>query len=181
MTQLESERITRRCMAMQRLIVATLAGESAAVVAGLFQSWRAGSDPAAVDRFCPALRANAPSLPIIYFCEWVDHWLMGDLVPGPEAVEGNQYQAACYLPEQALQWAARCGNQFPEQEWLACRLREAASAWGSTNPRAIVVVREVLGGSTTDEHVSTSLQVIPDWLSVAGNRPEQGNSPERDF
>src|SRR5450755_4785803 len=111
----------RRHMATQRLTVATFAGESASVVAALVHSWRIGSDPAAVDRFCAALRENGQSLPIIYFCEWIDHWLMGDLVPGPEAAQGRRYETTCLLPEQALAWAGQCGHQFSEQRWLASR------------------------------------------------------------
>lgn len=159
-------------MAKQRLTVSTFAGESAAAVAALVRSWRTGSDPAAVDRFCAALRENGLSLPIVYFCEWVDRWLMGDLVPGPEAVEGRRYQAACLSPEQALALAGRCGQQFAEQQWLASRLREAAAAWSGAERQAVVVVREVLGGSTTDEVVEASLGVVPEWLSFAGGPAE---------
>jgi hypothetical protein len=154
-----------RRLATQRLTVATFVGESAAAVTALIRSWRASTDRASVDRFCVALRENGAFLPIVYFCEWVDRWLMGDLVPGPEAVEGRRYQAACLLPEQALAWAGRCGHQFPEQEWLASRLREAAVAWGGLEPRVIVVVREVLGGSATDEEVEVSTGVVPGWFS----------------
>jgi hypothetical protein len=149
-------------MAKQRLTVAVLVGESAAVVATLFRSWRASSDPAAVDRFCVALRENALSLPIIYFCEWLDGWLMGDLVPGSEAVQGGQYQAACFFPEQALALADECGHQFPEQQWLASRLREAATGCGGAEHRSVVVVREVFGHSTTDEDVKASLDAAGD-------------------
>src|SRR5262249_37497387 len=105
-----------RWMATQRLIMATFAGESAAAVAALFQSWRSAPNPEAVDRFGASLREHGLSLPIVYFCEWRDGWLMGNLVPGPEAVDGRKYQAACFSPEQALAWADQCGKQFPEQE-----------------------------------------------------------------
>jgi hypothetical protein len=152
-------------MANQRLTMATIAGKSAALIPSLFRTWRVESDPAAVDRFCAALRRNGQSLPIVYFCEWVDRWLMGDLVPGPEAVEGQRYQADCLLPEQALAWASRCGVQFAEEQWLASRLREAAMAWGRAGPRVVVVVRELFDNSTTDEEVTASLNVIPEWLS----------------
>jgi len=153
-------------MAMQRLTVATFAGQSATTVAEVVHSLRTKGDPAAVDRFCAAVRDNGLSLPIVYFCEWVDRWLMGNLVPGPDAVEGRQYQAACLSPEQALVWAEQCGHQFPEQEWLAARLREAAVAWGGVERRAVVVIREVLGGTTTDEEVEASLNVVPEWLGL---------------
>src|SRR4051812_29065180 len=120
-------------MATQRLTVASIAGKAGAMIEALFQSWRgtAKPDPAAVDGFCAQLRAHGVALPVLYFGEWVDRWLMGDVVPGPGAVAGRQYQAACLSPAQALQWAERCGEQFPEQQWLASRLREAAGAWGA--------------------------------------------------
>jgi hypothetical protein len=166
-------------MATQRLTVATFAGQSAAAVTALLRSWRIGSDPAALDRFCAALRENGRLLPIVYFCEWIDRWLMGDLVPGPEVVEGRRYQAACLSPEQALAWAGRCGQQFPEQEWLASRLREAAASWGGGERRAVVVVREVLGGSTTDEEVKGSLSVVPVWLSFPAGPAEPSVAADR--
>jgi hypothetical protein len=155
-------------MATQRLTVATLAGESAAAVAALIHRWRTDNDPAAVDRFCAALRDNGLALPITYFCEWVDRWLMGDLVPGPGAVEGRQFQVTCLSPQQALAWADQCGHQFLEQEWLAARLREAAVGWGRDERLAVVVIRKVLGGTTTDDEVTASLSEIPGWLSFSG-------------
>jgi hypothetical protein len=164
-------------MAKQRLTVATFAGNSAVAVAALVRSWRTGSDPAAVDRFCAAVRENGHALPIVYFCEWLDRWLMGDLVPGPDAVEGRRFQAACLSADEALAWAGRCGHQFPEQEWLASRLREAAVGWGRAERQAVVVVRELLGSSTTDEEVEASLSVVPQWLSILGATAEQGAGP----
>ena len=110
-------------MATQRLTMATLAGQSAAVVAARFDQWRSAPDPAAVDRLCAAIRKHALSLPVVYFAEWVDRWLMGDSVPGPGAVEGRRFQATCLSPGQAAGWAGRCGGQFAEQGWLAARLR----------------------------------------------------------
>jgi len=155
-------------MATQRLIVATIAGDAAAAVSALLRGWHdnPAPDPAAVDRFCERLRANGAGLPVVYFSEWVDRWLMGDHAPGPGAVDGKRFQVACLSPQRAVSWAGQCGSQFPEQEWLARRLREAARGWGSVaEPLAVVVVREVLGGSTTDEEVRAALHGIPSWLS----------------
>jgi hypothetical protein len=155
-------------MATQRLIVATIAGDAAAAVQALVHGWHSNPvpDPVAVDLFCERLRAHAAALPVVYFCEWVDRWLMGDRVPGPGAVDGKRFQVACLSPQQAVSWAGQCGSQFPEQEWLAGRLREAVRGWGSVaEPLAVVVVREVLGASTTDEEVRAALQGIPSWLS----------------
>ena len=90
---------------------------------------------------------------------------MGDKVPGPGAVEGRRFEVTCFSPEEAVDWAHRCGNQFQEQEWLAARLREAASAWSGLTDRLIVVlVREVFDASTREEEVQTALGVVPTWL-----------------
>src|SRR5262245_59704050 len=132
-------------MATQRLTVVSVAGKAGAMVQALFQSWHdgaAGPDPAAVDWLGNQLRAHGAALPVVYFGEWIDRWLMGDVVPGPGTVAGRQYEAACLSPEQAAAWAKRCGRQFPEEQWLASRLWEAAEAWaGVAEPRAIVVLR----------------------------------------
>ena len=157
-------------MATQRLLVATLAGRSASAVAARFEQWRAIPDPEAVDRMCESIREGALSLPVVYFAEWVDRWLMGDLVPGPGAVQSRRFQAACLSPAQATGWADRCGTQFAEQGWLASRLREAAAGWGSVaEPYAVVVIREVVGASPTDGEVQAAGDSIPAWLSSHDN------------
>jgi len=153
-------------MATQRLIVATIVGKSAMATERLFHSWRTRtSDPAAIDQFCGAVQAHAAAAPIVYFCEWLDRWLMGDAFPAIGTADGHRFHAACLTPEQALDWAGRCGHQFPEQSWVAARLREAAESWAAlSETRVIVQVREVLGGSVTDDEVRQSLAIVPDWL-----------------
>jgi hypothetical protein len=161
-------------VATQRLTVATLAGRSAVVVATRFELWRSLPDPAAVDGLCDSIREHALSLPVVYFAEWVDRWLMGNLVPGPGAVEGRRFQAACLSPAEALGWADRCGRQFAEQEWLASRLREAAAGWGGiAEPYSVVVVRETVGASVTDDEVEAVANRIPAWLSPPDKHAEQ--------
>ncbi len=160
-------------MASQRLFIATFAGEAAAVVTNLFRGWRATAvDVAAVDGFCAAIRSNATALPIVYFSEWLDRWQMGDLVPGPGSVNGRRFQTTAFTRDEALDWASRCGNKFQEERWLTARLREAADAWNELVDRVVVVIiREVLGGLTTDEEIQASLRVVPSWLSRAGAEP----------
>lgn len=167
-------------MATQRLIVATLAGEAATAVIALFESLSAKADPAMIDRFCDSLRANGFALPVVYFSEWADRWLMGDLVPGPTTVEGRRYQADCLSPAQAIEWAGGCGDQFPEQEWFAARLREAAAGWGIVAEHCVVViVREVFGPSTTDDEVRATLDAVPAWLKLLVKSAEQGAAADR--
>jgi hypothetical protein len=156
-------------MALQRLYIATLAGEAAEATVNLFRSWRnavPAVDTAAVDRLCVSLRNNAASLPIVYFSEWIDRWLMGDRVPGPGVIEGKRFQATSFSRAEAIDWASQCGNQFQEHDWLATRLREAASAWsGLVDQVVIVVVREVFDVSTKDDELRASLSAVPRWLS----------------
>jgi hypothetical protein len=154
-------------MATQRLTIATLAGQAAEQIVGAFRLWRGGVLPDVVDRFCDRLRENAFDLPVIYFCEWLDRWLMGDLIPGPNPLQGNLYQAACLSPAEALALADQSGHQFSEQEWLARRLREATSRNVANEPVVIVVLRFVLGPSVSDEEVWRSLNQIPPWLAFA--------------
>ena len=162
-------------MVTQRLTVATLAGRSAVAVATRFERWRSAPDPAAVDQLCESFREHALSLPVVYFAEWVDRWLMGDLVPGPGAVEGLLFQAACLSPAQAVAWADRCGSQFAEQGWLASRLREAAAGWGGVaEPYTVVVVREAVGASPTDEEVRAAAGAVPAWLFPTDKHAELG-------
>ncbi len=156
-------------MATQRLTVATLAGDAALAANVLFRSWQSRPDPAAVDQLCDGLRGDGLSLPVVYFCEWADRWSMGDDAPGPGAAEGRRYEATCLTPAQTEARAGRCGRQLPEQGWLAARLREAAGAWaGICEPRVVLVVREVIGLSATDEEVTDSLRIVPRWLSGDG-------------
>lgn len=157
-------------MATQRLTIAVIAGESAAAVVARFRSLESHPDAAALDRFCAALRANGLSLPIVYFCEWLDHWLMGDMVPEPGLLEGKKYQAFCFSPGQAATWARQCRSLNPEEKWLAFRLQESAVAWELVaQNRAIVLVRESVGPSTTDDDVKKSLKIVPQWLLQTGD------------
>ncbi len=161
------------CMASQRLTALTVAGEAGGVVSGLFLRWQAsategdttGATRRAIDGFCERLRANGHTLPVVYFCEWIDRWLMGDNVPGPQAAHGDHFQAACMSPAEAVAWAEQCGTQFPEQLWLAARLHEAALAWQPlAGPSVVVLMRQVLGDSTLDEEIRASLGSLPGWL-----------------
>ncbi len=157
-------------MATQRMTVATLIGDASDVVTKLFAGWLATPDAAAVDQFCASLREHYLSLPVVYFSEWADRWSMGDSLSG-DVVEGRRYQALCLSPEQAEACAARCGQQFFEQGWLASRLREAAVDCASIAERTVVVLlREVVGPTTIDEEVRRSLCIIPAWLDSLEKR-----------
>jgi hypothetical protein len=156
-------------MATQRFTLATVAGEAASVTAGLFARWRKNPAPETaieIDRFCDTLRVHCTTPPVIFFCEWIDFWSMGDRLLSFTKVEGTRLQVLCLNRLEAIAWADACGGQYEEDEWLAARLREAASVWcGGADRSAIVFVREVLGASITDEEVASSLTGVPTWLS----------------
>jgi hypothetical protein len=167
-------------VAMQRLTVATLAGQAAVAVLDRFERWRSAPDAGAVDRLCTSIREHAlSSLADVYFAEWVDRWLMGDQVPGPGTVAGRRFQASCLSPTQAAEWAGQCGTQFAEQGWLASRLREAAVGWGGVGePYAVVVAREAVGASPTDDEVQAAAGIVPAWL--VGSAPDAEPSAAAD-
>lgn len=157
-------------MATQRLTVVTLAGQSAIAVFSRFDQWRAAPFPDAVDQFCITILDHALSLPIVYFANWCDRWLSGNIVPGPKTVEGRRFEATCLSPAQAIAWAEQCGSQFAEHCWFAARLREASGGWGEIpGDFAIVVIREVVGALTTDEEVRSAMDSVPTWLTQAIN------------
>jgi len=150
-------------MASQRWTVATLAGTSAGRVAALFAGWASNADPPQVDWFSDALRDHGLELPVVYFGEWADHWLMGDHLPKP-SVAGRRYEAACLSADEAVAWADRCGSQFAEQAWLAGRLREAAAVFAAGADRVVLVLRFVVGPSLSDADLRSARDDVPDWL-----------------
>ena len=181
-------------MAIQRVTIAGILGAAAAKIEAIFQAWRdagatlvadnvdsfssldddvvvsqyTGTSPVAekVDWFCEQLRAHPTDLQIVYFCEWIDSWLMGDLLPGPNCVKGRRFQAACYRLEAAIAYAGRCGTQFHEQEWLAARLCEAEARCNVFSERTvIVVVREVFDASAGGDEISAASLRTPQWLA----------------
>jgi len=90
---------------------------------------------------------------------------MGDALPGPSKREGKDFQFAVFDRVSALDWAKRCGDQFEEEAWFAARLNEAVAVREIIiADRAIIVIREVLGCSTSDDEVRDSLSSIPSWL-----------------
>jgi hypothetical protein len=151
-------------MATQWIIVATIAGDSAGRVAAGFRAWTVQPDPTAIDAFCIALRENGQSLQVAYYSLWLDRWSMGDFVPG--LLAGRRFEATCLTAEAAIAWSDRCPNQFAENGWLAARLREAATAGDPlAQQRVLIVAREVIGPSATDDEVRSCLGTIPAWLS----------------
>jgi hypothetical protein len=164
-------------MAMQRVIVVKIAGDSAEFVLSRFAQWPS-SDPAdeepvicpEADDFAENLRVNAHRLPIVFYCEWIDHWSSGDLVPSlrvksVKEVVAKRYEICIHeLPVEAGK--DKIGESLTQEcKWLRARIREASDAWEPICGRSvIVVVREVLGGLVMDEEVEASVNQIPNWL-----------------
>jgi hypothetical protein len=149
----------------QRVTIATFAGDASWIVKQLHAKWKRRSDPTQIDLFCSFTRNHGDTLPIIYFAEWIDSWLMGDALPGPSKREGKEYQLSVFDRVSALDWAGRCGNQFEEETWFAARLKEAVAVREVViADRSIVVMRKVLGASTSDDEVRDSLGRVPGWL-----------------
>ncbi len=182
-------------MATQRITVAKIVGAAGAAVRQRLQTWSAARQavnpnewgstqwPQSVrdeaDEFAGRMRANALALPVLHFVEWVDRWSMGDLfdrwLTPPEGsppllVFANRFVVYGYsLPDEGRlgRYLAAAGpQQWPETDWFIQRLQEAIEAWrGLVEQATLVVLRDVVDGSVSDEEVTTSLARIPDWLS----------------
>jgi hypothetical protein len=151
----------------QRWVVALVAGRTAVTIAALFQTWRrAVHVPGKVDKFCNDLRTHSSALPVLYYSEWIDRWLGSDAFPEPQIVSGRRFEACCLPAVRVREWSKQVDRQFPEQEWFANRIREASRAWQpSMSESVVLIVREVLGGSATDEEIAQSFLSIPEWLA----------------
>ncbi len=131
------------------------------------------------DAFAEQLRTHALSLPVLYFAEWADLWSMGDLFASlltppdgsrPLIIHADRFELYGYgLPDSGRLVHHLTGagpQQFVEYGWFVEHLQKAIRAWQELVDRAtLVVLREVVGGLVTDEELSDSLSLVPDWLS----------------
>ena len=162
----------------QRFLIATIAGKAAETIRFRFERWLGlpeDSEALAKElkRFLKDLRANADLPPVLFCCEYVDMWSMGDLFnqAGLKSVMASNLQVACHpLPDggklirHVEQWL-RGGTQFDEQRWFGMVLREATARWQKLwEKAAVVVVRQVIGATVQDEVVKASLMAVPEWL-----------------
>jgi hypothetical protein len=181
-------------MAAQRITVAKVVGRAGAAVVARFRAWSgarttrdpntfsADQWPAAcrreMDAFAADLRAESHRPPVVFFSEHVDLWSMGDLFAacaGPSAggvveVLSDRLRLACYhLPDGGV-LAGSLERPFreqepPEERWLRLLLLEAVRAWaGLVDEAALVVLREVVGPTVTDEELKNSFVAVPDWV-----------------
>jgi hypothetical protein len=181
-------------LATQRITIAKIGGAAADVVELRLREWSAARQATDPDEWSPEqwpqdlrrqadsladqLRAHALALPVVYFIEWADLWSMGDLycrwltppsVPDPFYIHANRFEIYGYgLPDGGClaDYLANAGpRQWEESDWYVSKLFEAVGAWQSLVDRAVLIVmREVVGGLTTDEELVASLDHVPDWL-----------------
>ena len=148
----------RTRMASQRITIAKVGGDAAAVVLRRLQGWadaRRTHDPdewsgeqwpsdvrVRVDAFAERLRSHATEPPVIYYAEWADLWSMGDVFvrwlmpPGgvrPLCVHADRFEVYAYgLPDGGRLLCHLAGDgphQFEEYALFAGRLKEAVEAW----------------------------------------------------
>jgi hypothetical protein len=183
-------------VATQRITVTKIGGAAADEILPKLREWsaaRAAADRNAsareqwppevrrqADGLADHLRANSFASPVVYFAEWVDMWSMGDLFsqwltppdgPVPFAIHADRFEVFGYgLPDGdrlARHLAGAGPQQLAEQDWYVRRLREAVEAWQKLVERAVLVVlRQVMEGSVTDEEIRVSLEHVPEWLAA---------------
>jgi hypothetical protein len=135
-----------------------------------------------MDAFALALCSEGYVPPVVYFSEHVDMWLIGGYLGGflpaggdPCFVCGDCFELACYsldddgcleeLLEESLRPKPTRTNP-PEYHWYHSRLLEAVRAWRPlVGDELLIVLRQVLGGTVTDEEVRQSLLRTPEWVS----------------
>jgi hypothetical protein len=173
-------------MAAQRIVLSKVAGAAAVHIRTQFQRWQSAligcgkeAPPGSheipvsvrnrIDQFANALREHAAQPPVVYYSEWADLWSGGDLLPGlyspePVTISGTRVEACCHEADQVQAAIARL-PQTQEEAWLQARLREALDAWQELlDDQVLIVIREPLGGSVTDDGLTASLTGVPEWL-----------------
>lgn len=160
-------------MATQRITIAKIAGRAAAAVRERFAAWAAVPDLAAANSFAARLREEAHVPPVLFFAEYIDLWSMGDLLHDElrpladiVAICGGRFeQFCCPLPLRDGFQQLKDKTQFDEQQWFRQFIAEAAKAWEPMcGPAVLVLLREVLGATVTDEEVRGGLERVPTWI-----------------
>ena len=136
-----------------------------------------------MDRLVSVLFQHALDLPTMYFCQYADAWSLGSFVQchvggWPGLIEvGSAKHSLALVPVAAeektlkarLTKALRKRKMTQEDRWFLVNLREAVDAWSPLCvDSAIIVVRELLGGSWLNEEVEASAKVLPEWLRPEG-------------
>ena len=184
-------------MAIQEWTIVKLVGPAATDAADRFEQWwKARSDhpdSLASNEWSPSIQREASAylsslvlhrwgMPIAYFSRHLDLWTSGGGIVGrfPDEPEPQVWhetgQLWCHrLPDGgkligSLRPAAERA-QFQESEWLAQRLIEAARAYDTTWPEAVLLVnRQAINPTPSDDELKLAAAKLPTWLgpSAAG-------------
>lgn len=172
----------------QRVIVAKIAQQASDVVRDYFRrmACRANADGTIpnqysedVSRFVKDLRTFSDLPPVLFFSEHLDMWSMGDIVDrrlkASDTGELVQfYTGSCHLACFSLSEVTDVNTQFngiepdaaQEERWFFQTLANAIEAWQGFYDRAvIVVIRQITGGTVTDDEVLSLRESVPEWLS----------------
>lgn len=119
-----------------------------------------------MDEFVVRLKAHSAELPVTYYCEWIDRWLMGDEFKGHLRAWGDRCDViVCFSRARALHRARSMRRQSDEQRWLATRLKECATAFdGGADLSAILLIRETYRSTAIDEEYRMAVATIPEWM-----------------
>lgn len=141
-----------------------------------------------MESYAEQFRNHAADLPMIFFCEYIDPWTCGPIVPfikmdlengelSRNSVHlcADRYSLYCYeFPDGGLlarEIKHALGRKHirkrhaQEDRWAYSILQEAVHAWDTIADRAVIVVLEyLLNASVTDDVLADSLCVVPEWI-----------------
>ena len=181
-------------MAIQEWTLIKLVGPAASDAADRFDRWwksRVSEDDApfgfAATEWSPSIKREASAylssliehrwgMPVAYFSQHVDWWRAGRGIIGrfpdePEPVVWHDAgQLWCYrLPDggkliERYRPAVEAA-QFPEGEWFARRMIEAAEAYALLWPEAVLLLNgQAVDMTPTDDELKRAAATLPTWL-----------------
>lgn len=175
-------------MASQRVLLLTIAGGLADAIWNDIRRWSDSRVAVAadewspddwpdvvkrdVDQFVARLTATGFLPPVLYRCEHVDSWSMGDVFATALAKGHRDYCRRLLTGSHEIiaTWVRFSEQIVPNRHapaetlWLYAHINEAIAAWSTfAEQRLVVLIRTVLGGLWQDDDVSNSLHGIPAW------------------
>ena len=120
-------------------------------------------------------------MPVAYFSQHTDLWSAGcqiqwHLGGGKAHVWHDAGELWCYrLPDRGKlvkrNGSAAKSSQFPESEWLAGRLIEAARAYDKLWREALLLInRQAVTASPTDDELKSHAAELPTWIGRSAAR-----------